>query len=392
MPYEASKTNSKSSPLFNEFLELHPIDRLAGMSNVKPHDLTEEETVRFNAFKDHRDTMRRKVLAEKRKANGKASKKKPRGEMTAEELRDTRANGSRSGSKVYAKRQRLTEFARARGIKVPNLSHPTSTVTNLCKILEMAGVDEKDLPMIENPPGAKKRGDSEKKKEEAEVDEECARKKAISSELSMKSYVRRRALYERAAQYAAMAPFVDLTIEQIRSILRQNITDAEVEKIETQAVQAYDATHELVERKGTTSRSTDLLAQFFEKHPDVPRVTIVGQLSHEDGNRYKTFLRSLDLERFRARDRAYDAAHREERSEAGRRQRQEDPERVRENEKRWRDSDNGKLVAFMKDTRAWAVSKCIAFELTKEEVAAMAEEPCFYCGELNNDRQIRVEC
>ena len=374
--------SSKPSKFSKLFAEHYKIERFEGIAKVNPDLFTEEETRLFEAFKKEQKQARMRVHYESRVANGTAPRHKPKNELSAKELRQRRLAGSAHAAKAYQVRQRLAEFAHSRGIKAPPLNK--ATLTSLRQALVRGGIDEKDLPTIENPPGAKKRG----KEEEVEIDEERARKKAISSELSMKSYVRRRALYERAAQFAAMAPFVDLTIEQIRSILRQSITDADMAEIETQAVQAYDATHELVERKGTTSRSTELLAQFFEKHPDVPRVTIVGQLSHEDGNRYKTFLRSLDLERFRARDREYDAVHREERSEAGRRRREEDPERVRENEKRWRDSENGKLVAFMKDTRAWASSKGIAFELTKEEVAAMAEEPCFYCGDLNNDYSV----
>lgn len=46
-----------------------------------------------------------------------------------------------------------------------------------------------------------------------------------------------------------MAPFMDLTLEQTRVVLRQNITDAEIKEIGDDAAWKYDATHELVERK-----------------------------------------------------------------------------------------------------------------------------------------------
>jgi hypothetical protein len=374
-----------------------------GLPSGDPKTFSPDQLAAFVMYKKERNQERLHQHYEKRKENGTAPRHKPASALTDEELERRRQGAVQSGGKTYALKQALRDVAIRHGLPAP--SHMIDTNLSDLRELLRQKMSDAELKVIEDTavmeyakkPRKRKMADADGKRKpgplpasrsSGDVDRDDARKNALSAEREMRSYARRRALYEQANHFAAMAPFADLTIEQIRIILRQSITDAEIAEIENQAVQTYDATHEPVERKGTTSRSAELLVQFFEKFPNVPRVLTVGQLSHENHSRYRAFLRSLDVERFRAREQAYDAAHREERAEAGRQRRQEDPEGIRKNEKRWRDSENGKLVTFMKDTRAWASSKGIAFELTKEEVAAMAEEPCFYCGDLNNDYRV----
>ena len=374
-----------------------------GLPSGDPNTFSPDQVAAFETYKKERNQERLHQHYEKRKENGTAPRHKPASEMTQDELERRRRWTAQSCGKIYALKQVLRNVAIRHGLPAP--SHMNETNLSDLRELLRQKLSDAELQAIEDTaamdyakkPRKRKTADADGKRKpgplpasrsDGDVDRDDARKKALSAEREMRSYARRRALYDQANHFAAMAPFANLTIEQIRITLRQNMTDAEIAEIENQAVQTYDATHEPVERKEKKSRSTDLLTQFFEKFPNVPRVLKVDQLSHENHGRYRAFLRSLDVERFRAREREYDAVHREERAEAGRRQREEDPERIRENEKRWRDSENGKLVAFMKDTRAWASSKGIAFELTKEEVAAMAEKPCFYCGELNNDYSV----
>lgn len=106
----------------------------------------------------------------------------------------------------------------------------------------------------------------------------------------------------------------------------QNITEDEIKQIEAEALRKYKETHDPVERRDRKSRSADLLNQFFEKYPNVPRVSKKGDLSPEDRKRYNRFLRALNPEAHRAYDRAYYAVHREELSKKGIQKRLENPE------------------------------------------------------------------
>ena len=134
------------------------------------------------------------------------------------------------------------------------------------------------------------------------------------------------------------------------------------------------------------SRSADILEKFFAKYyPNLPVAKKVGDLTQDQHKKYRSFVRQLNPEPYKACEQAYDAARRDERAEAQRNRRQEDPGHVREIEKRWRESDDGKVVQFLKDTRTWALRKQIPFEITKEDVVAISKNPCFYCGETNND-------
>ena len=409
-----------------------------GLPSGDPNTFSPDQVAAFETYKKERNQERLHQHYEKRKENGTAPRHKPASEMTQDELERRRQWTAQSCGKTYALKQALRNVAIRHGLPVPNHMNETN-LSDLRELLRQK-MSDAELQVIEDTaameyaknPHKRKMADADGKRKPGplpasrsagDVDRDDARKKALSAEREMRSYARRRALYDQANHFAAMVPFANLTIEQIRIILRQNMTDAEIAEIENHAVQTYDATHELVERKGTTSRSTDLLTQFFEKFPNVPRVLTVGQLSHENHGRYRAFLRSLDVERFRAREREYDAAHREERSEAGRRQRQEEPERFRENERRYEKSDKGKSVRrayekldhvrdfrkawrernvervrqFGRDYRARnlnkerarilrnnAINMGVEYTLTSEEHDHIRTHPCGYCGETSD--------
>jgi hypothetical protein len=57
------------------------------------------------------------------------------------------------------------------------------------------------------------------------------------------SYARRRALYDQGNHFTEMGRFADLTIEEIRIILRRFLNKAEIAEIEEQAVHAYYSRH-----------------------------------------------------------------------------------------------------------------------------------------------------
>ena len=360
------------------FVEKYNIQRFVGLEKFDPNHFTDQEREQFTQFKKELNKARLHLHYEKRVANGTAPRHTPTNTLSAKELEKRRKSGAEYAAKVYQTKQRLAEFARRRGIPTPPLNK--ATITTMRQALIRGGIPEHHLATIEKPPPAAK--SPEKKKNTPEPTPQEARNKALACEASNKSYVRRRALYKRAHVFAAMAPFVDMTIEQIRDILRQHITETEMADIETQALREYEESHEIVERQGPVSRSLDLLDQFFAKHPDIPKVSMVRHMTQEDQSQYKRYLRSLDPERFRARDRAYDALHREKRKEANRKRRQENPERVREIEWQSANTENGSLNCYFKDIRYGSEKRGIPFEIDKDDVVEMSQRPCYYCNQL----------
>ena len=251
-----------------------------GLPSGDPNTFSPDQVAAFEAYKKEKNQERQHQHYGKRKENGTAPRRKLTSELTQDELERRRRGAVQSGGKTYALKQVLRNVAIRHGLPVPN--HMINTNLSDLRELLRQKLSDAELHVIEDnavtnyakKPRKRKMADADGKckpgplpasRSAGDVDSDDARKKALSAEREMRSYARRRALYDQANQFAAMAPFANLTIEQIRITLRQSMTDAEIAEIEDQAVQTYEATHELVERKGTTSRSTDLLFRFFEK-------------------------------------------------------------------------------------------------------------------------------
>lgn len=174
-------------------------------------------------------------------------------------------------------------------------------------------------------------------------------------------------------------------VNYLRDVLRQYISNDEINRIEARAIQQVD--DKLGDDKQTKARGARTqpdLQGFFKAYPDITPVQKVELLSPEERKKYKDFLDEKNperVERRREHYRQYDAAHREDRKEAQKKRRIENPEAVRAIEAAYRSTDNGKLVTLFKDTRRWAESKGLPFNITKELIADLSKEPCYYCGD-----------
>ena len=281
------------------FVEHYKIERFEGMKKVSKLLFTEEEMELYEKFVEDRRTEKMQGYKVNRKKPPRS--KPPRDQMTPEQLALERASGKLSRAKEYAGRQRLHAFATENGIAVPPLSKSTKFFR---EALARAGISaeeiraiEKNIKTVVNSRPCKKRGkklvaDSgrgggeikegggTKKRQEDDADgaasdgekkrgDDDAKKykRELESQNSRKSYARRNALYDRARDFAAMPPRDDSKmkkIENIRSILRQYITETEIKQIEEEALRKYAETYELVERKPVVSRSIGQLTQFFE--------------------------------------------------------------------------------------------------------------------------------
>lgn len=360
------------------FVEKYNIERFLGLDKFDPNQFTEQEKKDFDAYKKEQDKKRSNKHYQKRVAEGNPPRRKPVRELSPEELEHTRRIAKANAADLYARKQKMYEFAKKNRIPVDIIKN--ETITSLENKLSDAGFSSDKIKAIKIDSSLDK-----EKINKNDVDDETKRKRAMSAESAGKGYARRQALYDEATKYAAMPSFQTMTIETIRSVLRRHIDEARIKELETNASREYDDTHELVARKEPVSRSSELLNKFFDAFPEVPRVTMVGQMSSENQNKYNRFQRSLDPERYRAQSRKWDEEHREERKEAAKMRRIENYDHVREIERQYEKSEKGTLKSFFNDTKNWAFKNDIPFEITKEQIIDISKNPCFYCKDLYDE-------
>ena len=361
------------------FVEKYNIERFLGLEKFDPNQFTEEEKKNFAAYKKEQLSKYSSTNYQQRVVKGTVPQYKPREELSFEKLENVRKNAKANARDLNVRKRRLREFAKKNGIPVRN-NIKDDTMTSLRNAIAEAGISVDQRKKIENDSALDK-----VKINKDDLDDETKRKRALSAEISGKGHYRRKALYDEATKYAAMPPFPNMTIETIRRILRGHLDKDEIDEIESKASREYDDTHELVPRKEPISRSSELLNKFFEAFPDVPRVTMVGQMSSDDQNKYNGFKRDLDREGYRARSLKWDAGHREERAEKARVHRVKNPVPVAKTQKKYKKSKKGTLISFFQDTRRRAIGKEITFQITKERIIEMSKEPCFYCGDLYDE-------
>lgn len=312
----------RSSKLSKAFVVAYNIERFLGQESVNPDDFTPEELKLFEAYKKEHNKQRQQEDYKKRKATGKTPKpKKKRAEMDGEELEQVRAAGASDNAKTQAKKRKLREAAVALGFHVPRIN--------------------------------------------------------------------------------------DVNHTELRAMLSTRLSRLQIDEIEAQAIQEYEANpkerkapdedgrrkpgpakKEAESKPAQQEPRSDYLRLFLELHPDHRRVLTTTQLTPEENRAYENWRHKWRkeneenyVEMKRAQYNRYDAEHREERAEAEKNRRQEDPDRKRQIEANYRSTDNGQLVTYFKSVQFNAKYTDVPCEINRELVASFREEPCYYCGD-----------
>lgn len=122
-------------------------------------------------------------------------------------------------------------------------------------------------------------------------------------------------------------------------------------------------------------KSLQLLSQFLDSYPDVPRVSVVKELSEEHRREYNNWKAAM----YRR-----DPKYRQKQIEY-KRMLNKDPEHRRSEAERincYRRSEEGVLTFYINSTRQFATKKGVPFEVTREMVLQTIGSACYYCGEI----------
>lgn len=246
-----AQTKLKFSKYAKAFVEKYQIQRFLGMSKFDPNQFSQQERRDFENFKKQQTQKRLNKHYVKRKANDSAPRPKPpRTSMTQQERERQREMTSQSVAKNYHLRKTLREKALSFGLNVPHMKDCT-TLAILRDIL-LRKITDPELALLEE---------------------------TINQEFA--GHIRKEPADGGGRKPGPMKSNNDKS---------DNKDDQQVPQI------------------------TPHLKLFLDNHPDIPRVHKLCQLSPEHQSMYKSFTRAQNIEFYRARDRARDAAHREERN------------------------------------------------------------------------------
>lgn len=350
-----------------------------GWPSDDPKTWNDEQHAIFQQFKDTERKEYQRAIDKERIANGelayipvsqldpnKHKEKKDKGAQNQK-----MSNDIRRALRTIAETRGLATFSRFKDATIPNLRkalYKTMSKQEVDAIVNEIKKKFKENPYTPKEPdenGVRKPGPA--RNADGETDPEELRKRAMGRESTNRGTARLKALYEEALKYEALSPisYYKNDIDKLRDILRKYVGDR-VDYIEEEAVREYDESiqDEKAPRKDPFCRSTDSLEEFLEKYPHIPKVRKVGDLNNEDHKLYRSFLRQSNPDSYAPREKAYDASHREERAEAGKKRRVEDPAAVRTNELRSEEKQKNR-----------------PFKITKEIMEESITKPCYYCGD-----------
>lgn len=324
------------------------------------NEWTQEHHAQLDAFKKQKEKARQHTHY---KQNGKAYKKKSKNQQ----------------NKDAAKHREIIKALRNKA-SILGLQYPTSYNKGPLRQLlsqklsegEIASIEESAIKHLKERPYQPKAPDEDgyrkpgpTRNADGNQDPETKRHRAMGRESSGRSNAKLKALYDKAFEYSAMPPISHYgnNINQLRSILRNHINDDQINEIERQAAEEYDKRiqDEMAPRLEPMSRSLDLLDQFFDKYPDIKVVNKVGLLTHDDHAKYLRFQRSLNLERFRERDRAY-----ENRPEVKSRRAQQ--QRL-------------SIPTYFIELLETSKRQGVPMDITKNDIQNMMEDSCYYCDQ-----------
>lgn len=216
----------------------------------------------------------------------------------------------------------------------------------------------------------KEEGTLKPKKKREEMDtEELERARARGSHSKNKAEFKKQQLRNAATSLGLAAPNIsDVKIEELRAILSARLSVSEIQELEAQAAQAYEANpkerkeaDEDGRRKPGPAKKTKpepkpremspYLKLYLEHHPDHRPVATTTQLTPEENNAYQNWRHAWRkenepdyVEMKRAQGKRWEAGHREKCSEASKKRRAENPEKERAAERKYEASEKGKAT------------------------------------------------
>jgi hypothetical protein len=229
------------------------------LSSPDPNTWTQEQYDEFQAYVKRKDQERQHEHYQKRRADGRANYT-PVAQLNPKKHEQRKKNGAKNADKTYqikkALRAEAIEWGFKEAVSGPiqrlNVSYLRDLLARKLSIHDIKTIEKNALadqvpkerkPADEN--GHRKPGPA--RNADGQDDPEVQRRRAMGCEAANSSYVRARALYDAAHEFAAMQPFDDYTekIETFRRILRSyKKTELEIAVIEAAALQEYEETHD----------------------------------------------------------------------------------------------------------------------------------------------------
>ena len=311
-----------------EFVREMDLPRFRGCDEVRVADFTVEEAAMYEDFLRRDLKKRSKEAYENAKALGKTLYK-ARSSLSSEQHERRKMLGSKNSHLIYAKKKALAAYGRSRGITMLL----NTGLQEMRDTLNRHGVEDETIQEIEaqavvtskrkdpDEDGVLRPGPSKKPKPESEEDEEDEEDEKVADVSSLN----RKQLGKKA----------------LRDFLRAN--------------------------------------PHIQPPPKTAKA--LRDAWPEDAKRYRTYVRSLQPDKYKAMEERNNAKRKGKRGEYNKQRRENNHERVLEIERRYNASDKGKLSRYIRDCKTWAQEKGIPYELTDERVKDMREQACHYCGD-----------